>query len=186
MISIATAYTTSLWSLLLQQLLRQSDLSSQHYYVTILSIVPASITSLWFPLPQHPSRHYEFIDTAATTSLCSLLLPHLSRHYDPYSYSTYYVAMTSTATASITALWSLLLQPTQRHYELWSPLLQHLLRQSDLSLQHLLHHYALYCSNNYYVTMILWLYWYSIYHVTMLSIVTTFITSIWFLLLQHL
>ena len=172
MISIATAYTTSLWSLLLQQLLRQSDLSSQHYYVTILSIVPASITSQWFPLLAHPSRQYESIDTAATTSLCSLLLPHLSRHYDPHSYSTYYVAMTSTATALITSL--------------WSTLLQHLLRQSDLSLQYLSHHYALYCSNNYYVTMILWLYWYSIYHVTLLSIVTTSITSLWSLLLQHL
>ena len=107
-----------------QHLSRHSDLSLQHILRTKTSIVTASSPSLWSPLLQH-----------------------LPRHYDPYNYNTYYVAMTSIATASTMALWSLFV--TAYTTPLWSLLLQHLLRQFDLSLQHLLRHYDFYCSGNY-------------------------------------
>ena len=97
MIPIITTPITSLWSLLPQHLPWHYDLyllqpTQRHYYlycystyyvnsisrysiyyVTMISIVPATITTLWFPLLQHPSRHYDSIDIASTTSLCSPL-----------------------------------------------------------------------------------------------------------------
>ena len=81
--------------LLLQHLSRHNDLYCYSTnYVTLISIITATITSLW-----------------------PLLLQQLLRPDDLYYYSNSYVTMLSVITASNTSLWSLLLQPIM---SLWS------------------------------------------------------------------
>ena len=90
---IVTATITSLWSIMLQQLLRLYDLyGHSNYYTTMISNVTAPSTSLW-----------------------STLLQQLFRLYDLYCYSNYCIFMIYSVTATITSLWSILLQQLLRH-----------------------------------------------------------------------
>ena len=95
MIYMVTATITSLWSILLQHLLRPYDpYCYSNYYVFMTYLVTAPITSFW-----------------------TILLQQLLRPYDLYGYNNYHISMIHIATATITSLWFILLQPTT---SLWS------------------------------------------------------------------
>ena len=95
MIYMVTATITSLWSILLQHLLRPYDpYCYSNYYVFKTYIVTAHIMSFW-----------------------TILLQQLLRPYDLYGYNNYHISMIHIATATITSLWFILLQPIP---SLWS------------------------------------------------------------------
>ena len=84
------------YALLLQLLLRSYYLDRHsNYYVSMIYMVTAPITSLW---PLCYSNYFVpmiYIETPTITSLWSILLQQLLGPYDPYCYSTYYVTRTS-------------------------------------------------------------------------------------------
>ena len=89
MIYMVTATITSLWSILLQHLLRPYDpYCYSNYYVFMTYIVTSTY---------HAFLNY--IVTATTTPLWSIWLQQLSHLYDPYCYSNYYVLMIYIVTA---------------------------------------------------------------------------------------
>ena len=69
----------------------------------MISIVTASITSLWSLLLQHLLRHYDLYCYSIYYVTMPWLLQHLLRLYDLSCYNIYYVTMISIATAPNTS-----------------------------------------------------------------------------------